>query len=968
MEPNRRDHPISESKGQTSKARKVVSPQLSLPRHLQETGEHDLSGMTPDGLPILPSEDFIRASSAQQPPSGRGQQLATPQETDGYRREELIPKPPFGRIQLPATPRQTDAFRKEELKPQTPFGPMQMPAVRPPRETPAQNMPPTPFSRAHPPAAPQPPLGFEVVRNSSPAPAGMQPPAPVQQREKLVQVMPAINNTPNPPSLTGKHRWENQTSRYPEELLQLIEAETQVMQAVVAQPTTTKKTKEKKRRYRKKGRVSELRQVTAVECGAACLAMILNYYGYATSISEVQERCGVGRDGLTALEIVKAARLYGFRVRAVSVKQDEFRFVNLPAIVHWEFNHFLVVERWSENWVDVLDPAMGRRKLTLEEFDEGFTGVAVMVEPGAQFEQRAQQKTLTAWAYMRSLVQTRSTLTQIIGASLLLQLIGLGAPLITEVIIDQILPGKDINMLVLMGIGMLILIIMQATTTLLRSSLLIYMQTRIDAHMMINFFEHLLSLPYRFFQLRLNGDLLARVNSNGAIRDLLTNQLISTLLDGGTVIVYFFILLTISKTIAEMSLVIGAIQIALLLFTSPAIRRLTQRNLEAEGKTQGYLNEALSGIATLKAAGAEQRSLEKWENLFFEEMNVSLRLSYLSLVVSTILGIVGALGPLALLWVGAMQVINGTMSVGTMLALNTLAIEFLTPLGSLAGSLQQLQVVRSHFARIADVVGAQPEQDLTRVKTPQRLTGRVELRKVSFQYDQNAPMILQDINIRIAPGQKVALVGRTGSGKSTLGKLLVGLITPTRGDILYDGEPLENLNYQAVRSQFGIVLQEAFIFSGSVKENIALNNPDMDMRQIVEAAQMAAIDEDIEKMPMGYDTLVSEGGSAFSGGQRQRLALARALANRPALLLLDEATSALDVATEQTVERNLSRIPSTQIIIAHRLSTIRNADVILVLDQGRIVEQGSHEQLLRRNGFYARLIQTQLQNGEIAHA
>ena len=963
MEPNRSEQPVSESRGQTSKAHKVVPPKFLMPGRLQETGEQNLAGMTPNGLPILPSDDFKSSSSPRPSPFGRMQQPVTPQQTDGYRKEELGPRPPFGRMQLPSSPQQTGGFRRDDVAAQSPFVRVQQPAApSPSQKVPAQN---TPFSRAQPPVAPQPPLGFEVVRSSSPAPANVQTAAPAQS--KLVQVMPTVN-TPTPPgvSLSGRYRWENQTSRYPAEFLELMEAETQVLQAIEVQPKGTQAKTKPKRLRRKKRRVPELRQVTAVECGAACLAMVLNYYGYATSISDVQERCGVGRDGLTALEIVKSARQYGLRVRAVSVKQDEFRFVSLPAIVHWEFNHFLVVERWSENWVDVLDPAMGRRKLTLEEFDEGFTGVAVMAEPGAQFQQRAQQKTITAWSYMRSLLQTRSVLFQIIGASLVLQVIGLGAPLITEVIIDQILPGKDLNMLVLMGVGMCILVIMSAIATLLRSSLLIYLQTRIDAHMMINFFEHLLSLPYRFFQLRLNGDLLARVNSNTAIRDLLTNQLISTLLDGGTVIVYFFILLTVSKIIAELSLAIGAIQILLLLVTSPAIRRLTQRDLEAQGKTQGYLNEALSGIATLKAAGAEQRSLEKWENLFFEEMNVSLRLSYLSSVVGTILGIVGALGPLALLWIGALQVINGTMSIGTMLALNTLAVEFLTPLGSLAGTLQQLQVVRSHFARIADVVTAAPEQDLTEVKTPGRLTGRIELRRVGFQYDQNAPMILQDINIRISPGQKVALVGRTGSGKSTLGKLLVGLITPTKGDILYDGDPLYTLNYQAVRSQFGIVLQEAFIFSGSVKENIALNNPEMDMRQIVDAAELAAIDEDIEKMPMSYDTLVSEGGSAFSGGQRQRLALARALANRPAILLLDEATSALDVATEQTVERNLSRLPCTQIIIAHRLSTIRNADVIMVLDQGRIIEQGSHNQLLRKNGFYARLIQTQLQNGEIA--
>ncbi|GAC1638866.1 MAG: NHLP family bacteriocin export ABC transporter peptidase/permease/ATPase subunit [Ktedonobacteraceae bacterium] len=765
----------------------------------------------------------------------------------------------------------------------------------------------------------------------------------------------------------GRHRWEHQASRYPLELLELIEADTQKLQAVsVDGPISVSSRARKKVHRRKLLRVPEMRQVTAVECGAACLAMALNYYGYATSISEIQERCQVGRDGLTALEIVKSARHYGLRVRAVSLKLEDFRFVMLPAIVHWEFNHFLIVEHWSSKHVDVVDPAVGRRRLSPEEFDDGFTGVAIMLEPGAQFEQKAPQKTLTPLSYMRSLLHMRAIIFQIIGVSLLLQALGLGTPLVTQIMTDRILPSKDLNMLELLGIGMLILVLMEGMAILLRSSLLIYLQTRIDSHMMLNFFEHLLSLPYRFFQLRLNGDLLARVNSNLAIRDLFTDQLVSTLLDGGTVIVYFIILLSVSKLIALVTLGIGVVQVALLLLTSPIIRNLTQRDLEARGKTQGYMNEVLSGIATLKAAGAEHRAFTRWENLFFDEMNISLRLSYLSSVINTILSTLNVLSPLVLLWVGMTQVINGAMSLGTMLAFNTLALEFLVPLGYLATSGRDLQIVRAHFARVADVVGAQPEQDPSEVQSPHRLQGQIELRHVSFRYDQSAPMVLQDVNVRIRPGQKVALVGKTGSGKSTLGKLLVSLITPTKGSILFDGVPLEQLNYQEVRSQFGVVLQESFIFSGSVKDNIALNNPDMDMEQIVEAAEMAAIDEDIEKMPMGYDTLVSEGGSAFSGGQRQRLALARALASQPALLLLDEATSALDVVTERVVEQNLNRLACTQVVIAHRLSTIRNADVILVLDQGRIIEQGTHAHLLRKNGFYAHLIQTQLQNGEIA--
>jgi ATP-binding cassette subfamily B protein len=784
------------------------------------------------------------------------------------------------------------------------------------------------------------------------------------EQEVLVRRLPLTPDDLKTISPARRSRWEQNSDRYPAEFLQIMQSETTKMRALAGGPSSGALPRRK--RLKKKRRVPEMRQVTAVECGAACIAMILNYYGYSSSISEVLERCGVGRDGLTALEIVKAARLYGLRVRAVSVELDDFRFVTLPAIVHWEFNHFLIVERWSRTRVDVIDPALGRRTLTPEEFDEGFTGVAIMLEPGAQFEPRAPKRSLTLWSYIRSFLRMRAILFQVVGTSLLLQVLGLAGPLLTEVVIDHVLPAKDTSMLMILALGMLILILMQGIAAFLRSSLLIYLQTRIDTNMMLNFFEHLLSLPYRFFQLRLSGDLLARVNSNLAIRDVLTNQLISTLLDGGTVTVYFIILLLLSKVIAGIALAIGLVQVALLWVTSSALRRLTQRDLEAQGKTQGYMNEVLAGIATIKAAGAEHRAFHRWENHFFNEMNVSLRLSYLSAVVGNVFSMISMLSPLLLLWIGALQVVAGRMSIGFMLALNTLAVQFLVPLGALATSAQELQIVRAHFDRIADVVGTPPEQDIALVHTPRRLSGRIELKHVSFQYDQNAPLVLRDINLNIYPGQKVALVGRTGSGKSTLGKLLVGLITPTSGSILFDGIPLRQLNYQQVRSQFGSVLQESFVFSGSIKENIALNNPDLAMERIIEAAQLAAIASDIEKMPMGYDTLVSEGGSVFSGGQRQRLALARALANHPALLLLDEATSALDVVTEQIIAQNLRRLPCTQIIIAHRLSTIRNADLIVMLDQGSIVEQGTHEQLLSRNGFYARLIQTQLRAGEVA--
>jgi len=713
-------------------------------------------------------------------------------------------------------------------------------------------------------------------------------------------------------------------------------------------------------------RVPTLQQMTMVECGAASLAMILSYYGRKTSVSEVRERCGVGRDGLSALSIARAARSYGLRVRALTLQENDFRFVSLPAIVHWGFNHFLIVERWTPRYVDLVDPAMGRRRVTAEEFDNSFTGIVLTFEPGVNFDRSSAKRRVNLAYYALNYVKLAPfTLLQILGASLLLQLFGLVVPVLTALLVDTLIPAKLQDALTLLAIGLLILFVAQLTTMLLRASVLLYLQTKVDTQMMLGFFEQLLSLPLRFFQQRSSGDLLARLSSNTVIRDTISNQLVSTVLDGTFVLAYLAILFTISPLFGLLVLLLGALQIVLLMLTNHAVRELTSRELIAQGKAQGYAAEALVGMTTLKAAGAEQRALQRWSNLFFDQMNASVRRTYVSSLINTVMTTLQTFSPVLLLVCGTFLALNGTLQIGTMLALVSLATAFLTPLSSLVTTGQNLQLVHSHLERIADVMEAAPEQDLLEVLESPRLRGAIRLEEVSFQYDPHSATILNDISVSIAPGQKVAIVGRSGSGKTTLGNLLLGLYLPTRGEIFFDHNSLRTLDYQTVRSQFGVVTQASSIFSGSIRENIALNNPAIDMEGIIQAAKAAAIHDDIMKMPMEYETMVSEGGSALSGGQRQRLALARALANRPVLMLLDEATSALDVVTERLVEQNLHELACTQIIIAHRLSTIRNADLILVLDRGRIVERGTHQDLLTHGGYYAGLIQSQLASGEI---
>ncbi|HKX31360.1 MAG TPA: peptidase domain-containing ABC transporter [Blastocatellia bacterium] len=712
-------------------------------------------------------------------------------------------------------------------------------------------------------------------------------------------------------------------------------------------------------------RVPVIHQLCNTECGLACLAMILGYYGRKTPLSELRAHFGIGRDGTTALTISQAARAYGLRVKAYSLGTSEFEQVTLPAIVHWNFNHFIVIERWSSQSIQVVDPAAGRRQLSDTEFDSGFTGVVLMFEPGLGFERRRRGGGRPIIRYLYACARhVPGWFLQVVAASLLLQVLGLAVPVATKILIDHVLPFRITGIMTILGLGLLFILITQALITYLRSMLLLHLQFRLDSQMMIQFFDHLLTLPFRFFQQRTSGDLLMRLGSNAVIREILTGQTLSLVLDGGLVLIYLVILWSQQSRLGLLAFGLGALQIILLSVTARRMRDLSHQELTAQARSQSYLVEALSQIEVVKTSGREAQVLNHWSSLLHDHLEVSFRRNHLSAWIDTTMSALKTFTPLALLWTGTSLVLAGELSLGTMLALNALAAAFLAPLSSLATNGQRLQLVGSHLERIADVLEAAPEQDpQTTLGTPQ-MTGQIEIRRLGFRYDAISPPALIDISITIRPAQKVALVGRTGAGKSSLAKLLLGLYPPTAGEILYDGLPLSALNYRQLRRQFGVIHQETQLFSGSIRQNIAFCDMQMPLDRVIEAARLSMIHDEIMQMPMGYETLIAEGNHGLSGGQCQRLALARALAHRPAVLLLDEATSHLDVETERLIEENLDDLSCTRIVIAHRLSTIRNADVIYVLEQGRIVEQGSHEELLARSGSYASLIENQLMTAD----
>ncbi|MEU1386779.1 MULTISPECIES: peptidase domain-containing ABC transporter [unclassified Nonomuraea] len=705
-------------------------------------------------------------------------------------------------------------------------------------------------------------------------------------------------------------------------------------------------------------RLPVLLQNTDTECGAACLAMVLCHHGQRTTLHQVAERLQVGRDGLSAKAVVDGARDHGLKARAFSLAPEDLARVPLPAVAHWEFNHFIVVERWSPDRVDVVDPGHGRRRLTPEEFGAGFTGVLLVFEPGEGFRRGT---TSAAGAWRREFVRTlfrrrRGLLAQLIVASLLLQVLGLALPMFSQLLLDSIVPGRAVDVLSLLGVSVLLAGAAQLVIGYLRAALLVAVRARADQELTESLVGHLVTLPYRYFQQRGKGDLVTRAGSVSTLGDILTGQVVAALLDGPLAVGYLVLVYLWDPVFGLALTGLAVLQTVLLLATTSRIATLTRQELTALSASQTSLIQTITGIETLKASGAEKRAVDQWSSHFARQLSADVRAGLTRGLLESALAAIRVTAPLGLLWLGAWRVLDGQLTVGALVALNAIALGALTPLGSLMTGLQSLQQAGAHFDRLSDILASEPEP--SNGIEVLRLRGAVELRGVSFRHDPRAPWTVRDVSVSVRPGQKVALVGASGSGKSTLARLLLALHTPVLGEIRYDGVPAAELNLRTLRRQFGVVTQDPSLFSGSIRENIALNEPGASLERVVAAARLAALHDEIMDMPMGYETMLTDGGG-LSGGQRQRLALARAVLSRPKVLLLDEATSNLDSATEAVIEANLSRLVQTRIVIAHRLSTVRDADLILVIDAGRVVQRGTHDELTATGGKYAELVAAQ---------
>lgn len=702
-------------------------------------------------------------------------------------------------------------------------------------------------------------------------------------------------------------------------------------------------------------------QASEVECGAASLAMVLSYYGRHTAIAEIREAMGLSRDGSSAVEILVQARAHGMETRSYRAEPSALRELVLPLIVHWNMSHFVIVERFTSDGAVIVDPAVGRMHITEQEFSDQFTGVALELYPGERFETRRRQARGMFSFILPHFPRSPGVLTVVVATSAVLTVLGLLPAFLTGYVIDSILPSRSEDLLWILAGGAVVFALTHGAVTLARSELLLWLQTRTDWSMMTGFLRHLMSLPYKYFQIRSGGDLIVRVSSTSYVRDLLSSQILAVVLDLVLLTVYLVVIGAHSLLFVGIIMLVGLVQLVVMAATAPRAQRLTERELHVLGEAQSTMLEAVNGAETVKSTGAEEVMVRRWSGRFAAQLQASLRRQRLDNALDATMTLITVVSPMLLLVVGASLVFHGQLGIGMMMTLIALSGAALAPVAQLGRNIKNFQIVRVHLDRLRDVLDEQPEQADSAGRPAPDLESAVVIEDVAFRYSGTGPNVLEGIGLSLEPGTTTAIVGSSGAGKSTLARLLLGLYRPTEGSIRFGDHHLSDLDVHKLRRRTGIVTQDTDLFSGSILSNLTIGSDEIDLESVIEAADLACIHEDIVQTPMAYDTVLGEGGSGLSGGQRQRLALARALVRHPKLLLLDEATSHLDAATEERVHRNLQGLDCTKVVIAHRLSTVRDADTILVLERGRIVESGNHEDLLALNGVYADLIDRQLQ-------
>jgi ATP-binding cassette subfamily B protein len=711
-------------------------------------------------------------------------------------------------------------------------------------------------------------------------------------------------------------------------------------------------------------RFPHVRQLDAMDCGAAALAMVCRHHGRAVSLARIRQLCFTSTDGTSLRALCRAATELGLAARPVKASPRNVPQMPLPAIVHWEGNHWVVLYDVTDTHVRIADPALGLRRLPRADFERRWSGYTALFDYTDAFAQAPVEAPSAAWLwpFVRPF---RPIIVRAIGLAVVGSALAMLLPVFTQVIVDRVLVEQDTGLLNIIVLAMLTALVFMTVATIVQRYLLSFIAVRIDATTLDYLTRRLLALPMSYFTSRRTGDIQRRLSGLRQVREFMVHSAVGGLTAVVQLAAALALMLVYSPLLAGVFLITAPLYLALMRFSARRLRPIFDDLEEGFGRYASHQIDAIRGIETVKAMGAEVAFRERMLEQFHRIARRQFKADFTVMVYEGSVGMVTFLTSAIFLWVGAHQVIEGRLTIGALVAFNALVAMANAPITTMLSLWDNFQLATVLLGRLDDVFQQEPEQgtDRARLQPVRTLEGSITLRNVGFRYGgPEAPPILEGITLDVPAGRMVAIVGRSGSGKTTLVKCLAGLLEPTEGTILYDGVDLRTLNYRDLRRQIGFVLQENHLFDDSIARNIAFGEAEPDMDRVIWAARVANAHEFIERLPLGYETRIGESGLAISGGQRQRIAIARALFHQPPVLIMDEATSSLDTESERAVKENIDRLLEgrTSFVIAHRLSTVRDADLILVLEKGRLVEQGSHDDLMKRQGLYFYLVSQQL--------
>ncbi|HEY9029749.1 MAG TPA: peptidase domain-containing ABC transporter [Kangiella sp.] len=689
-------------------------------------------------------------------------------------------------------------------------------------------------------------------------------------------------------------------------------------------------------------RLPVILQTETAECGLACLAMIANYYGHKTDLNSLRKKYSISLKGSTLLELTKLADKLQMSSRPLKLELKSLTKLKTPCILHWDMSHFVVLKSVKNKKVTIHDPAVGVRTLSLEETSGYFTGVALELIPTPSFKPENITRKTKFSDFWERIIGVKRILIQLFILSLLLQLFTIASPFYMQLVIDDVVINQNLDYLKVLAFGFGLLALINVITSAFRSFIILYLGTQLSFQMAANLFRHLLKLPISFFEKRHMGDVISRFGSIENVKNLLTTGIIETVVDGIMAAGLLIMMYIYSSSLALVVLAAVTLYIALRLFLYRKLRQLNEEQIVANAKQNSNFMETVRGIQSIKLYGNELQRQSIWQNYYADEVNSDIKVEKFSITYKLINGVIFSLENILVIFLAAHFVIDKVLTIGMLYAFMSYKLQFTERISALVDKFIEFKMLSLHFERLGDIVLSEEEKNRESLSDLSNIQGKITLDNISFSYSKNESEIIENVNYVFPPGCSIAIVGASGSGKTTLIKLILGLLEPTNGSVLLDGRDIKKVGLKKYRSMIGTVMQNDQLLSGSIAENISFFDQNYDHERVVACAKMAAIHNDINSMPMSYQTLIGDMGSTLSGGQKQRLFLARALYKKPKILFLDEATSHLDVALERAVNQTIKELNITRIVAAHRPETISMADYVVEIKSNRLVSVKSY--------------------------